>query len=78
MNDGGMTEKPRGAVVQFEIDRKRWALFSVPGETRDGALRRLAEASLNDTISNGGTFVLVATPTKLTLVQRPDAEEALE
>lgn len=38
-------------------------------------LRYIARTALNDTIRHGGTFVLVAGPDKITMVQRPDAEE---
>lgn len=63
-----------GAVLQFEIDRRRWNRLSIPGETSEGALSRLASGAAIDTIKHGGTFVLVATPDKITMVQRPEAD----
>lgn len=75
-------KKTRGAVLQFEIDRKRWYGTStsdvsreLSGESQEGRLKCLARTALNDTIRNGGTFVMVVTPDKITVVQRPDAEE---
>lgn len=73
-----MTEKKdRGAVLQFEIDRQRMRQYSGdPG--LEGPVRRvrsLAETAVIDTLVNGGTFVLVVSETKITMVQRPDAEE---
>lgn len=77
-----MTKAARGAVIQFEIDRKRWnstagTTFqqSTFGETAAGRLYAVARTAVTDTLSHGGTFVLVATPDKVTMVQRPDAEE---
>jgi hypothetical protein len=69
----------RGAVLQFEIDRKRWIdTESFHGGYKETAAERLyamAKTAVCDTIHLGGTFVLVATPNKITMVQRPDAEE---
>lgn len=68
------------AVLQFEIDRTRWLnpnaadLVSKGGETPMERLRYLASTAMRDTIRNGGTFVLVATEDKITMVQRADAE----
>ena len=66
---------PRGAVLQFEIDRKRWSGKPFPGDTTNGVLERLVAGTAMDTLRKGGTFVLVVTDDKLTMVQRPDAEE---
>jgi hypothetical protein len=72
----------RGAVLQFEIDRKRW--LSVAGvdiaskysdEKQFDRLHYIARTAISDTIRNGGTFVLVASADKITMVQRPDAED---
>lgn len=70
------------AVLRFEIDRKRWlgtnekdlaGRFS--GETQNDRLHYIARTAISDTIRNGGTFVLVATPDKITMVQRSDCED---
>jgi len=76
-------EKARGSVLQFEVDRKRWTevnendISRTPGtmETQTLRLRFIARTAVNDVIRNGGTFVLVVTEDKITMVQRPDAEE---
>lgn len=71
----------RGAVLQFEIDRKRFAnkdtfcSDSSIGESPSGRIYAMAKTAACDTIFRGGTFVLVVTPDKITMVQRPDAEE---
>jgi hypothetical protein len=68
------------AVLQFEIDHKRWHgvvdkdIESQIGETQRERLLYIAHTAINDTIRNGGTFVLVAGPEKITMVQRTDAE----
>lgn len=66
----------RGAVLQFEIDRKRMSNYSHdPGlEVPHKRLAHLAHTAMLDTINNGGTFVLVVTEAKITMVQRPDAD----
>lgn len=73
---------PRGAVMQFEIDRKRVAKFPEDEEAIIGKYgkagwrwRGLLHQAVNDVLANGGTLVIVATPDKVTVVQRPDAEE---
>lgn len=79
-----MTEKTkdRVAVLQFEIDRERW----LGVDERDIAARYndekqlmrlhyIARTAISDTIRNGGTFVLVASAEKITMVQRADAED---
>jgi hypothetical protein len=69
-----------GAVLQFEVDRKRWVstnsndIASKIGESQTERLHFIARTAISDTIRNGGTFVLVASPDKITMVQRPDAE----
>lgn len=73
-------QAPHGAVLQFEIDRKRWAETSsfntaAYGEKPYDRLYAMAKTAVCDTIHMGGTFVLVATPDKITMVQRPDAED---
>ena len=76
-----MSKRSGTAVLQFEIDRKRW--LNVKKEdfhawsSSEGASDRLhyiARTAVSDTIRNGGTFVLVAGPDKITMVQRTDAE----
>jgi hypothetical protein len=72
------------AILQFEIDRKRWNGvaendFSKHANYTDegpaARLKYIARTAINDTIRNGGTFVLVASADKITMIQRPDAEE---
>lgn len=76
-----MGEKDRGAVLQFEIDRKRWLgtsekdIASKIGESQSERLHFIARTAISDTIRNGGTFVLVASTDKITMVQRKDAED---
>lgn len=70
------------AVLQFEIDRARWlgtdeadisSKFSF--ETMKDRLHHIARTAISDTITNGGTFVFVVSPKKITMVQRTDAED---
>lgn len=74
-----MTKKKsdNGAVLQFEFDRKRIGGYSTaPGiEKPNDRIYHIAHCAAWDTIANGGTFVLVVTADKITMVQRPDAEE---
>lgn len=69
-----------GAVLQFEFDRKRisamrkthWHHENVnAAQTAHDVIR----AALQDVFDNGGTLVVVQSASKLTVVQRPDAEE---
>lgn len=68
------------AVFQFECDRKRWQsgpfvpAFSI-GENSLMRLKAMAQTAAIDTLLNGGTFVMVVTATKVTMIQRADAEE---
>ena len=71
---------PRGAVLQFEIDRQR--VGSYPVDSTIGhehrapwKWRSLIHQALNDIFENGGTLVVVASKEKITAIQRPDAEE---
>lgn len=70
-----------GAVLQFEIDRKRWAETDTVhrsggyADTPDRRLETIAKLAVGDTLRSGGTFVLVVTADKITMVQRPEAEE---
>lgn len=71
---------PRGAVLQFEIDRKRFLdkesfISSGHDDSPQKRLYAIAKTAVTDTIWKGGTFVLVVTPDKVTMVQRPDAED---
>lgn len=69
------------AILQFEIDRKR--VGSYPDDPNsmstykgiDYRVWSIIQSAASDTYQNGGTFVLVATADKITVVQRPDAEE---
>jgi hypothetical protein len=66
------------AVLQFEINLER--LRSYPNGKWVGAfgtVKELIDMAQQDTITNGGTFVLVVTPETITVVQRPDAEPTL-
>lgn len=72
--------KDRGAVLQFEFDRKRVQDFSRTTErySKTAAIvtaRDVIRAALEDVFDNGGTLVCVVGPKKITVVQRPDAEE---
>jgi hypothetical protein len=75
------TKAQRGAVMQFEVDRERLAL-SVESFHKSGfdekpidRIYNIAKTAACDTIFRGGTFVLVVTPDKITMIQRPDAED---
>lgn len=78
-----MAEGKRGAVLQFEIDRERCVAtkgttFQLSNGFQEGPMDRvyaIAKTACCDTIFRGGTFVLVVTPDKITMIQRPDAEE---
>lgn len=72
----------RGAVLQIEIDRKRWSSIAsrdysanTCGEQPHERVFHLAKTAAADTIRNGGTFVLVVSADKITMVQRPDSDE---
>lgn len=67
------------AVLQFEISREWWDKLNhiqlLTGN--DGGRHRLfalASTACSDVIRNGGTFVLVVSDDKITMVQRTDAE----
>ena len=76
-------EGPRGAVMQFEIDRARWratdgTTFNNSNGFTETSMQRvyaIAKTAVCDVIYRGGTFVIVVSPEKITMVQRPDAEE---
>lgn len=73
----------RGAVLQFEFDRKRVAAMSKTAWHHEHVTAKLTahdilRAALQDVIDNGGTLVVVATPEKITIVQRPDAADLEE
>lgn len=76
-----MADNARGAIIQFEIDRKRFGNKDTfqqgnsSTETPEGRLYGMAKTAACDTIYRGGTFVLVVTADKITMVQRPDAED---
>ena len=70
------------AVLQFEIDTKRFTetkTFNATnfGETPWQRLYAIAKTAACDTLENGGTFVLVVTAEKITMVQRSEAEQLL-
>lgn len=68
-------------MLQFEISREWWNKLHITqtgGYSSENALGRLytiASSAACDVIKNGGTFVLVAGKDKITMVQRPDADE---
>jgi hypothetical protein len=78
--------KNKVAVLQFEIDRERWlgvdardiASNSVISDQQIDRLHYIARTAISDTIRNGGTFVLVASKKKITMVQRADVDEVDE
>lgn len=67
------------AVLQFEINRKRVDNYPRDSTMAEGGptwkYQRLLQAALYDTLKNGGTFVVVVSPEKLTAIQRTDAED---
>lgn len=74
--------KDHVAVLQFEIDRKRWLNVATvdvaqayTSEKQSDRLHYIARTAISDTIRNGGTFVLVADADKITMVQRSDVEK---
>lgn len=72
--------KDRGAVMQFEFDRARIRAMKretsrVTNETVNIHVHDVIRGALQDVLDNGGTLVLVATENKVTIVQRPDAED---
>ena len=77
-----MTKAQNPAILQFEIDTRRFAETKAGGsfigmydETPWGRIYNIAKTAVCDTIKNGGTFALVAGDGKITMVQRTDAEE---
>jgi len=66
----------RGAVLQFEADWQRVKDYSTqPGlEKPKDRIYHLAHCAAWDTLQHGGTFVLVVGNGKVTMIQRPDAE----
>jgi len=73
------TQKDRGAVLQFELDRKRVAAYPIDdsyheGKTAPWKWRGIIHQAVNDVLENGGTLVVVADKETVTVVQRPDTE----
>lgn len=76
------------AILQFEVDRKRLRKMEAKNAlsaagvaytvTAESAALATIRAALDDTIVSGGTFVLVATDDKLTVVQRPKGDDPFE
>mgnify|MGYP003440689703 CR=1 FL=1 len=70
------------ALLQFEIDvaklnsgyPKDEALFD-PHKGMRARISSIARSALVDTLQNGGTFVVVVSATKITMVQRVEADE---
>lgn len=80
-----MTRKKsdRGAVMQFEFDRNRVRAMTREtnrvGNTKPNAIAHdIIRAALQDVFDNGGTLVVVVGDEKMTVVQRPDAEDLNE
>lgn len=67
----------RVAVLQFECDWTRVKDYSTtPGlEKPKDRIYHLAHCAAWDVLMNGGTFVLVVGNGKVTMIQRPDAED---
>lgn len=69
------------AILQFEINKKRMRQFmdieggSYGTHTPAQHIFRLARTALLDTFDNGGTFVMVVSNEKITIVQRADATD---
>lgn len=72
-----MSKDDRGAVLQFECDWQRVRDYSAsPGlENPKDRIFHLAHCAAWDTLQRGGTFVLVVGNGKVTMIQRPYAEE---
>ena len=74
-----MTEKQSDAVLQMEFRRKRMNAATINYKHEAVSISSLAWAiargRLNDTITNGGTFVVVADGELLTIVQRTTVEK---
>lgn len=70
-------EKDRGAILQFECEWQRVRDYSAtPGlEKPKDRIYHLAHCAAWDTLQNGGTFVLVVGNGKITMIQRPDADD---
>lgn len=58
-------EDTKGCVLQLEYRRKKNAYH----------LNSIAKEAMEDTLANGGTFVLVVGPERVTIVQRVKAEQ---
>jgi hypothetical protein len=71
------------ALLQFEVDKKRLNDFAHVSDS-DGQrtpsqhVLMLARLVLRDTFENGGTFVVVVSADKITMVQRAEAEDLPE
>jgi hypothetical protein len=70
------------ALLQFEIDKNRLEGFQQFPDSQFNGVRTpgqfiflLAKTALLDTFDNGGTFVMVVSAKKITIVQRADAED---
>jgi hypothetical protein len=65
------------AILQFEVLRERSDKFKKDesGYMTHQLVFRLARMALLDTFDNYGTFVLVSSPEKITIVQRENATD---
>jgi hypothetical protein len=69
------------SLLQFEVDKKRLRGFANFADSQFNGFRtptqyiyKLASGALLDTFNNGGTFVMVVSEDKITIVQRKEAE----
>ena len=71
----------RGTVMQFEFDRdrvremKRTVSFGTGTVSVNEGVHLVIRGALQDVLDHGGTLVVVADTKKVTVVQRPEAEE---
>ena len=65
------------ALLQFEVDKSRMIKYANIDGHRTPAqyVFKLATTALLDTFDNGGTFVMVVSKEKITIVQRSDAAD---
>lgn len=69
-----------GAVLQFEFDRSRVMAMTRVTERysktpANVTAHDVIRAALQDVFDNGGTLVVVVGDEKITVIQRPDAED---
>ena len=76
-----MTDAKKVAVFQMEFDRPRCQAMDMrvgyENGNADRAAWQIARAVLDDVMSKGGTLVIVADNSKVTIIQRPVGADAL-